>query len=121
MKRHLPIKAVPLGDVDVSTILKYASKLPQYAEAIAEVIDDPYLPETACRVTQVYQARHDLPVKTCTPTVAGAGSSGIGLNRAIPVMRYVTYAERHKWVYPVTVAAILGIPFLLGYQMGRGR
>ena len=105
-----------LGDIDVSKILSYASKVPQYATTIMEVIDDPYLPETACQIDRVYEARHGYPIKTCNKMPPDGSSSGLGLNRAIPVLRAVAYAEQHKWIYPLAVAAILGIPFMLGYR-----
>jgi hypothetical protein len=108
-----------MGAVDVSTILSYASKVPLYATTIAEIIDDPYLPETACQVDRLYQARKGYKVRTCTPTVPGQGGSGVGLNRAIPALKFFVYAQQNKWVLPTTVAAIVGIPFLLGLSIGR--
>jgi hypothetical protein len=121
MRTRVPHRYPALGAVDVSTVLGYASKLPQYLSTIAEVIDDPYLPETACQIDRVYQSRHGIAVRTCNPTAATSASSGVGLNRAIPVLKFVAYAEQNKWVYPTAIAAILGIPFLLGFQIGRGR
>lgn len=111
---------IPLGAVDVSTVLQYASKLPQYAATIAEVIDDPYLPETACRVDQIYQARHGLPVRDCSSTTAsGNPSAGVGLRRAMPLLRFAAYAERNKWAYVAALAAVIGLPLALGYSIGH--
>ena len=85
------------------------------------VVDDPYLPETACRVNQIYDARHKYLVTPCTetPKPAPGQVSGIGLGRAMPILRFAAYAEANKWVYPATAAAVIGIPFLVGYLAGR--
>lgn len=103
-----------LGMGDVSSVLASAV---QYAPTVAEIISDPYLPEAACRVDQIYQARAGVPLKVCTPTPAATPTTLIG--RAIVPLQYVAYAEQNKWVYPATVALILGLPFLIGYSLGR--
>lgn len=87
---------------------------------IDEVISDPYLPEAMCRVDQIYEARTGAAVKQCAPTPAGQPST-IGLNYAMPVFRYVVYAEQHPWVWPATAVAVFGIPFLLGFALGSDR
>jgi hypothetical protein len=112
------IRPQALG-VDVSTVLKYASKLPTYAQTIAEVIDDPYLPEFACRVDQLYQANHKLPIQVCNvPPVAAGPTGGIGLRRVMPVVRAYVYSEQHAWVLPVAAIAAIGLPILIGYRLG---
>lgn len=101
----------------MAKIAKYATKLPQYANTIAEVIDDPYLPELACRVDQIYAANQKLPVSPCANT-AGSPRSPL-FQKAMPVVRGVAYAEQHAWVYPAFFGALFGIPAVLGYVLGR--
>ncbi len=114
-----------MGDVTgdtVATVLKYASKVPIYAKTIAEVIDDPYLQETACRIDQIADARKHLPITPCQPTSVPAGTdpnAGIGLRSAQIPLRYVSYATQHAWVYPATLIALVGLPFLLGLRLGE--
>ena len=80
----------------------------------------PYLPETACRVDQIYQARHGLPVRVCSSTPAtGNPSAGIGLRRAMPLLRFAAYGEQHKWAYVAALAAVIGLPLALGYSIGH--
>lgn len=127
MSYETRIKGRPqsLGDVTgdtVATVLRYASKIPQYAKTIAEVIDDPYLPETACRIDQIYDARHKYPIVPCAPTVVPPGvnpTGGVGLRYAQPALKYVAYATRHAWVYPATLVALIGLPFLIGLRLGE--
>ena len=99
---------------DISSTIATAVK---YAPTVAEIISDPYLPEAACRVDQVYQARSGMPLKVCDPTAPNTPMTLVG--RAILPLKYVAFAEQNKWVYPATVVAVLGLPFLLGYSLGR--
>lgn len=98
---------------DVSSVLASAV---QYAPTVAEIISDPYLPEAACRVDQIYQARSGVPLKVCNPTPATPMTI---IGRAILPLKYVAFAEQNQWVYPATVVALLGLPFLVGYSLGR--
>jgi hypothetical protein len=94
------------------------------AEAVAAVSDmaraltDPYLPETICRVKQLYNVRTGKAVVACAKTPTGK-TGGIGMSKAIPPLRGVVYAEQHPWVYPVGAAVAVGVPFLLGYLFGK--
>lgn len=115
-----------IGDIDagtVASVLQYASKIPVYAKTITEVIDDPYLQETACRIDQIADARKGYPQTPCAPTALAPGQNpdaGIGLRHAQIPLRYVAFATAHSWVYPATIVAIFSIPFLLGFRAGEG-
>lgn len=84
-----------------------------------DVASDPYLSEVICRVQQLKQIDHGEPVATCVATPSGV-PGGVGLRNIAPVMRAYVYAQENPWVYPVAVAAILGIPMWIGYQLARG-
>jgi len=105
MRRARAARPLPMGD------------LTSVMNTIDEIVSDPYLPEGMCRIDQIYEARTGQAVKTCAPTPPGQPST-IGLNYAMPVLRYVVYAEQHPWVWPATAVAIFGIPFLLGFALG---
>lgn len=103
-----------LGDV--------ASTLANLATAVqtgVEVGSDPYLPETICRAQQLIAIENQRPVPACASTPANL-SGGIGLRIAMPVLRGLVYAQQHKWVYPVAVAGVIGVPMLVGYLLGKG-
>lgn len=83
-----------------------------------DVASDPYLPEIVCRVGQLKNIDHGEVVQTCLETpddIAG----GVGLRNAIYPLRAYVYAQQNKWVYPLAVAAILGIPMWIGYELGK--
>ena|SRR5258705_8123616 len=94
------------------------SEITGAVSSMARALTDPYLPETICRAKQIYAIRAGLPVPTCAKTKPNL-PGGIGLRKAVVPARGFAYAEQHKWVYPVSVAAVLGIPFVLGYLIGK--
>ena len=103
-RRRRPLQG--LGDL--ASVLSTAS----------DVAADPYLPELICRIQQLKNINNGQAVAICAETPEGIpGGVGIG-NLMMPLRGYV-YAQQNKWVYPVAILAILGIPFLLGYRMGE--
>lgn len=85
----------------------------------ADVANDPYLPEVVCRLQQLKAIDNGQALPVCGETLDGQGG-GIGLGHAMPALRAYVYAQQNTWVYPVAVAAIVGIPFWLGYIFGEG-
>ncbi len=83
------------------------------------VANDPYLSEIICRAGQLQAIKSGVDVPSCPKTAAGI-SGGIGLSRAVAPMRAYVYAEEHKWVYVVAAIGILGLPMLIGYELGKG-
>jgi len=84
-----------------------------------DVASDPYLSEVFCRIGQLKAIDHGEAVASCANTPPGA-VGGIGLRNTIPALRGYVYAQQNKWVYPVAVAAIIGVPMWIGYVLGRG-
>lgn len=84
----------------------------------ADVASDPYLTEVVCHVAQLKAIDHGEPVPVCARTPGGA-AGGVGLRNAIPVLRGYVYAQQHRWVYAVAVAAVIGLPMLIGYRLGQ--
>lgn len=83
------------------------------------VANDPYLGEVMCHLNQLQVIKAGGEAGPCAKTPPGI-SGGIGLSRAVVPMRAYVYAEGHKWVYALAAAGILGLPFLLGYRIGKG-
>lgn len=83
------------------------------------VANDPYLAEVICRAGQLQAIKSGVDVPSCPKTAAGI-AGGIGLSRAVVPMRAYVYAERHKWVYAVAALGIIGLPMLIGYELGKG-
>jgi len=86
----------------------------------ADVASDPYLSEVMHRVGQLKAIDHAEPVPVCASTPAGV-AGGVGLRNAIPVLRGYVYAQQNRWVYAVAVAAVIGLPMLIGYRLGESR
>lgn len=84
----------------------------------ADITTDPYLPETICRAKQLLAIEADKKVPSCSVTPGGK-QGGIGLRKAMPVLRGYVFAEQHRWVYPAAVAVAIGVPFVLGVIFGR--
>lgn len=98
----------PVGLGDLASIITTA----------ANVAEDPYLPEVICHADQLVAIEHQKPVPACQEIPAGL-VGGAGLRKLVVPLRYLVYAEQNPWVYPVAIAAVLGLPFLLGYALGK--
>lgn len=85
----------------------------------AAVAGDPYFSEAVCHVGQLKAITAKLPVPRCGKTAPGL-VGGVGLGRAMPAMRAYVYAEQQPWVYYAGAAAIVGVPMLVGYLLGKG-
>jgi hypothetical protein len=85
-----------------------------------DVASDPYMPELVCRVQQLMQIDRHQPVQICpeTPEMAGGSAS---ISRITSAMRAYAFAQQNSWVYPVAIAAIIGLPLWIGYTMGKGK
>lgn len=113
--RKSPAKAPSaLGDL-ASTITNIASAV----GVATDLANDPYLPETVCRVGQLKAINNRQRPGACVRTADNL-SGGVGLRKLIKPLRGYVYAEQHKWVYAATVAAVIGVPFLFGYMAGKG-
>jgi len=86
----------------------------------ADVAGDPYLPEVICRIQQLKNIDRGETVATCIDTPEGV-AGGVGLRNAMTPLRAYVYAQQNKWVYPLAVAAMIGIPMWLGYELGRAK
>lgn len=84
-----------------------------------DVASDPYLQETLCHIGQLKQINAGQSVGTCTDT-ADDLAGGVGLRSVVKPLRAYVWAQQNKWIYPVIAAGILGIPFLIGYDVGKG-
>jgi hypothetical protein len=84
----------------------------------SKVVTDPYLPEVLCRVNQLAQIEQRVPITACAKTPPGR-TGGIGLRKVVAPLRAYVYAEQRPWIQPVAIAAAVGVPFVLGYLLGR--
>lgn len=93
---------------------------------------DPYLPETFCRIDELRALHKDrtalqaffgkpptVPVPNCVRTLPG--QHGIGVEKALKPLRAAAYVYRHPVAVWAGLTAILTIPFVAGYFVGRGQ
>jgi hypothetical protein len=102
-RRRLPSRA--MGDVldSITTTLDVAS--------------DPAMPEVVCRVQQLQAIDRGQTVPVCAQTPDGVGAPWI--QNVLPVLRGYVYAQQNKWVYPLVVLGVIGLPLWVGYELGR--
>jgi len=85
-----------------------------------DVAADPYLPEVVCRIQQLTQVDRGQAVQLCPDTPDNV-VGGVGIGRVIPALRAYVFAQQNQWVYPVAIVAVLGLPMLIGYHLGKGK
>lgn len=98
-----------LGGVDVGAL----------AGLTSSILNNPYVPEILCRARQLEAANTGKPVAACLSTPMVPDTLGLG-KFMLPVRGYV-YAEQHKWAYAVGAVVAVGVPFLIGYLVGKNR
>lgn len=84
----------------------------------ADVASDPYLAEVLCRVQQLKAIERNQSVAVC-PVTPDAPGIGVGLRRLMPVLRGYVFAEQNPWAYLVAASVVIGVPMLIGYQIGK--
>jgi hypothetical protein len=127
--------ALGLSWSDVESAAKFAIEqaphLPEYAAMAPDVIaavkglaQDPYLAETACQLRRLKNLNARLPPgPACGRTVLKSPADlqkGLGLRYVVTPLRAAVFAKQNPWTIPVALAAVLGIPFLLG-RASKGR
>lgn len=83
----------------------------QTTQAIKEIILDPALPRII---------NHLLELNKLEQKPGGPHVPGIGLRHVEQPLKAYIWVRKNPWAFPVGIAALLGIPFLLGYFTGGG-
>lgn len=119
MTYHPRPRPLSLGADDLTSKLEeYLKTALSVSGQATAVLSDPYLSEAACYVSQLSAIENKTPMPVCQRLPPGR-TGGIGLRKVLPAMRGYVFAEQHPLVKPLAVAAVLGVPFLLGYLAGR--
>jgi hypothetical protein len=93
-----------------------ATGLQRGAEFIKDVLSDPALPETTLLVKELYEVEKAKPKTKSIIT-----GPGIGLANTLTPLRTLIFYRKNEWALPLTIAALIGVPFLLGMTVGRRR
>lgn len=107
-----------MGDV-MSSIVNALSTVTGAVGTAASVTQDPYLSETICHVQQLAENEKTGKITTVCAKTPDGRTGGIGLRKVVKPLRAYVYAEQNPWVYPAAAAVAIGVPFLLGYLMGK--
>ncbi len=81
----------------------------------ANVLQDPALPAVVGLVAEL----KSIEVSKGVP--GAASQPGIGLRAAVSPLSLFVVHKKNPWLAPVAVLAILGIPFFVGYNLGKSR
>lgn len=98
-------------DFLVGEVKKYVPSVGSALEAGKAILDDPALPKLTGYVIELQKIQQKRG--------GGAPSKGIGLSDIVTPVRYYVAYQKNRWVLPVAALAILGLPFLLGYSVGK--
>ncbi len=83
-------------------------------DTVGGIVTDPGLPETI----QLAMRMRALAVAEGGPADT---SPGVGLSKINGPLRLYVEARESKWMIPAAIAAVVGLPFLLGLNIGKRR
>lgn len=93
------------------------------ANTIAQIVGDPALGEVVSLAKQIYAVQTATPsIGTKTPPKPTGPidyRAGVGLKAAVPPLKAILYVSKNPWVVPASIGAIIGLPLLLGFALGR--
>lgn len=89
------------------------SDLAPYTHVIAEILEDPALPEVVSLVGEIADTYPS------APSGGPPGPPGVGLSSAIFPLKVFLYGRTHWWFFPVLGLTLLAIPVAVGYGIGR--
>jgi hypothetical protein len=85
--------------------------LKSVVSSASTIIEDPALPQLTKSV---------LELKAIEQKRGGStGAKGIGLSEIVKPVQYFVYYKKNRWILPVVAIALLGIPMLIGYSIGK--
>ncbi len=96
--------------------LTLGSTATDVANAVASVPQVISLTRQIYDVNTATSAGRPTPTKPTGPTDYRAG---VGLDAAVMPLQLVLYVSKNRWVVPASIAAVIGVPFLLGLLAGR--
>lgn len=101
----------------------YFTKAGQGLKAGQAILDDPYFGEGVChilRLQSIEQGKQPGPACPRTVITTANARKGVGLRHVAAPLRAAVYTREHPWVFAASVAALVGVPFVLGYVLGKG-
>lgn len=106
----------------ISGLVKVVKTVGPVLPTINLVLEDPAFPQVIERIKTLHEIEASKPSAPSTPGFpAPAPATGIGLNRAVPILDAVIFARRNPWVPWVVGGLLFLIPIGIGYKLGSRR
>jgi hypothetical protein len=114
---------------DIASLLSAAPALLKAGQAGAAVATritaDPHLQEALCEGLRVLNVLDNKPAgKPCRrtgPVSQARMARGVGLKSALTPTRAFIFHRENPWALPVAIGGTVGLVFLAGYFIGKGR
>lgn len=108
----------------ISGMVRLVRKVGPVLPTVRLVIDDPAFPQVIARIQtlrdiEAAQATKPRPSVPGVPQPPAPPPTGIGLQRALPILDAVIYARRNPWVPWLVGASALLLIGGVGYRLGR--
>lgn len=94
---------------------QYAGKAGGILDSAKVILEDPALPEITGYILELSQLEQRAPKKGGAPSK----TKGVGLKRIVVPLKYYVAYRKNPLIGYIALAAILGLPFMLGYLLGK--
>ena len=119
-----------LGDISITGLVGALSSFADIDLALSDAVADPYFPNVVQSILELDAVSNGRPpidptkgqqiVNSLKGVVSPTpGSPGLGLQGASYALDVYVWAKQNPWLFPFAVAAVIGIPMLIGYKLGR--
>lgn len=102
----------------LDTASKYLSQAGDIIKTGTTILNDPALPKIIANVVELNSLEKS-DAKTSSGQASGATGQGIGLRKVVRPLELFVFYRKNPWIAPVAVASLVGLPFLMGYLLGR--
>jgi hypothetical protein len=121
--------ALGLDAGDIEAMIKLAPTLIGSGHAALKigrrVVADPHLQEALCEGLRVVNVLDNKPAgpkcRRTGPVSKAKLAKGVGLNQGLLPARAFIFHRENPWVLPVAIGGTVGLVFLAGYFIGKGR
>lgn len=97
------------------TATKYINQGAEIIKTGTTVLSDPALPQIIGMVVEL----NAMEKSAANTPSSGSTGQGIGLRKVVKPLELFVFYRKNEWVLPVAIAGLVGLPFLLGYVVGK--
>jgi hypothetical protein len=107
-------RPAPMGGL-LDTASKYINQGADIIKTGTTVLNDPALPQIIGMVVEL----NSLEKKAASSPSSGSTGQGIGLRKVVKPLELFVFYRKNEWILPVAIGGLIGLPFLLGYVVGK--